>query len=84
VVITCRDQQGPARGGVKIGGKALALRNDAGSVQEARRLTEWLQRQDIQFDVLFINACVARFVPFADVTESLCPCLLGGAVSRVG
>ena len=71
VVITGRDESALARAQAEIGHGAIALRNDAGSVEEARRLAAALQAQDLQLDAVFINAGVARFAPLADVTESL-------------
>ncbi len=71
VVITGRDEQALARAQADIGHGAIALRNDAGSVQEAKRLAAWLQDLDIQLDAVFINAGVARFAAFTDVAESL-------------
>lgn len=71
VVITGRDEAALARAQAKIGHGAIAVRNDAGSVEEARHLAASLQAQDLQLDVIFINAGVARFAPLADVTESL-------------
>lgn len=71
VVITGRDEQALARAKAAIGKDAIALRNDAGSVEEAQRLTAALQAQDIHLDVIFINAGVAKFAPISDVTESL-------------
>ena len=71
VVITGRDEQALARAQADIGHGAMALRNDAGSIEEARRLAASLQAQDIQLDAIFINAGVARFAPLADVSEAL-------------
>lgn len=71
VVITGRDEQALARARAQIGNGAIALRNDAGSVEEARQLAASLQAQDIQLDAVFINAGAAKFAPFADVSESL-------------
>jgi NAD(P)-dependent dehydrogenase (short-subunit alcohol dehydrogenase family) len=71
VVITGRDAQALARAQGQIGERTVALSNDAGSHAEARRLAQALQDQDIQLDAVFINAGMAKFSPFADVTESL-------------
>lgn len=71
VIITGRDEDALARAQVEIGHGAIALRNDAGSVEEARRLAAALQEKDIQLDAIFINAGVARFAPLADVSEAL-------------
>jgi NAD(P)-dependent dehydrogenase (short-subunit alcohol dehydrogenase family) len=71
VVITGRDEQALARAQTDIGHGAIALRNDAGSVQEAKRLAATLQDHGIELDALFINAGVAKFAPLSDVSESL-------------
>jgi len=71
VVITGRDEKSLASARAEIGNGAIALRNDAGSAEEAKRLAAVLQAQDIQLDVIFINAGVAKFAPFSDVDESM-------------
>ena len=71
VIITGRDEQALARAQAEIGKHTIALRNDAASLDDAKRLATVLQAQDIQLDVIFINAGVAKFAPLADVTESL-------------
>ncbi len=71
VVITGRDEQALARAQADIGQGAIAMRNDAGNMDSARQLAASLQAQDIQLDVIFINAGVARFAPLAEVSESL-------------
>jgi NAD(P)-dependent dehydrogenase (short-subunit alcohol dehydrogenase family) len=71
VVITGRDEQALARAQAEIGHGAIALRNDAGSVEEARRLAAALRDQGLQLDAVFINAGVAKFAPLADVSETL-------------
>ncbi len=71
VIITGRDEEALARAQADIGHGAIALRNDAGSVEEARRLATALQEKDIQLDAIFINAGVARFAPLSDVSEAL-------------
>lgn len=71
VVITGRDEQALALAKTEIGTGAIALTNDASNVEEAQRLAAALQAQDIQLDVIFINAGVAKFAPISDVSESL-------------
>jgi NAD(P)-dependent dehydrogenase (short-subunit alcohol dehydrogenase family) len=50
VIITVRDEQALARAQAEIGNDAIALRNDAGSFEEAKRLAGSLQEKDIQLD----------------------------------
>lgn len=71
VVITGRDEAALARARAELGDGSIALRNDAGSVDEARRLAATLQAQGIVLDAVFINAGVAKFAALADVTEAL-------------
>jgi len=71
VVITGRDQQALADAVAQLGPGAIAVRNDASRLDEAARLATALQEQGIQLDALFINAGVAKFAAFADVSPSL-------------
>ncbi len=71
VVITGRDEKALADARAQLGSGTIALRNDAGSVEEAGRLAASLREQDIRLDAIFINAGVARFAPLSDVPESL-------------
>lgn len=71
VVITGRDEEALARAQAEIGHGAIALRNDAGSIAEAKRLATALQEKDLQLDAIFINAGVAKFAPLSDVAEAL-------------
>lgn len=71
VVITGRDEETLARAQAEIGHGAIALRNDAGSIAEAKRLATALQEKDLQLDAIFINAGVAKFAPLSDVAEAL-------------
>lgn len=70
VVITGRDEEALARAQAEIGHGAIALRNDAGSIAEAKRLATALQEKDLQLDAIFINAGVAKFAPLSDVAEA--------------
>ncbi|PIF25222.1 NAD(P)-dependent dehydrogenase (short-subunit alcohol dehydrogenase family) [Acidovorax sp. 56] len=71
VVITGRDEEALARAQAEIGHGAIALRNDTGSIAEAKRLATALQEKDLQLDAIFINAGVAKFAPLSDVAEAL-------------
>lgn len=71
VVITGRDEQALERARTEIGEGTLALRSDAGSLAEARRLATALQEQGIWLDAVFLNAGVARFASLDDASEAL-------------
>ena len=71
VVITARDPEALAKAQALIGGDAVALRNDAGKVDDARALAAELARRDIRLDAVFINAGTAKFAPLEAVTEDL-------------
>jgi NAD(P)-dependent dehydrogenase (short-subunit alcohol dehydrogenase family) len=70
VVITGRDTAALETARAEIG-NAIALRSDAASLQDAKRLADTLSQQNIRLDAVFINAGIAKFAPFADVNESL-------------
>jgi NAD(P)-dependent dehydrogenase (short-subunit alcohol dehydrogenase family) len=70
VVITGRDTAALETARAEIG-NAIALRSDAASQQDAKRLADTLSQQNIRLDAVFINAGIAKFAPFADVNESL-------------
>jgi NAD(P)-dependent dehydrogenase (short-subunit alcohol dehydrogenase family) len=71
VVITGRDTAALEQARATLGDTALAIRNDAGNVAEARALAQALTAQGIRLDAVFINAGIARFANFADVGEAL-------------
>lgn len=71
VIITGRDTAALDEARAALGEQALALRNNAGSLDDARRLAAALAQRDILLDAVFINAGVAKFAPFADVDEAM-------------
>ncbi|QCP54736.1 SDR family oxidoreductase [Trinickia violacea] len=71
VVITGRDSTTLAAAKATLGERALAVQNVAGTVAAARELARTLDAEGIRLDAVFINAGVAKFAPFPDVTESL-------------
>ncbi len=71
VVITGRDAAALEKARAVLGSNALAIRNDAGNVAEAKALAQALVAQGIHLDAVFINAGIARFANFADVSEAL-------------
>eukprot|EP01136_Pigoraptor_vietnamica_P001310 Opistho-1_new@27770 len=71
VLITGRDELALQQARAELGPRALALRNDAGNLDDARALAASLASQEIQLDAVFINAGVAKFAVFPEVGESL-------------
>lgn len=71
VVITGRDVAALEAARATLGPNALAIRNDAGSVAEAKVLAQTLKAEGIHLDAVFINAGIAKFANFADVSETL-------------
>lgn len=71
VVITGRDAAALSNALAQLDSTAIALRNDAGSLAEARQLAEELAARSITLDGVFINAGSARFAPFDAVDEAL-------------
>jgi NAD(P)-dependent dehydrogenase (short-subunit alcohol dehydrogenase family) len=71
VVITGRDPGALERASALLGGKALALRSDAGDVAAAQSLAAALGTRSMKLDAVFVNAGVAKLAPFPDVDEAL-------------
>jgi NAD(P)-dependent dehydrogenase (short-subunit alcohol dehydrogenase family) len=71
VVITGRDSATLEKASKEIADRVVALRSDAASPHDAKRLAETLKEQNIRLDAVFINAGIAKFAPFADVDEAL-------------
>ena len=71
VVITGRDAATLQQAAAVIGASTIVIRNDAGSLQAARDLAKTLAEQHIKLDAVFINAGMAKFAAFSDVTEDL-------------
>ncbi len=71
VVITGLDQASLDGATSSLGPRAIAIRNDAGSLASARQLASTLSGQGITLDAVFLNAGVAKFAPFDAVDESL-------------
>src|SRR5262249_19153006 len=70
-IITGRDGATLEQAKADIGKGAIAVRNDASRIDDAKHLAEALTRQDIRLDAVFINAGVAKFVGFPDAYEAL-------------
>lgn len=71
VVITGRDTATLEKASAEIATDVIALRSDAASLHDAKRLAETLSQKGIRLDAVFINAGIAKFAPFADVDEAL-------------
>jgi NAD(P)-dependent dehydrogenase (short-subunit alcohol dehydrogenase family) len=70
VVITGRDENSLAAARESLGANAIAIRNVAGTVAAARELAQRLADERIRLDAVFVNAGIATFGPFTDITES--------------
>ena len=55
----------------QLGEKVIAVRSDAGSVADGIKLAAVLQQQGVMLDAVFINAGVAKLVPFEAVEEEM-------------
>jgi NAD(P)-dependent dehydrogenase (short-subunit alcohol dehydrogenase family) len=71
VVFTGRDQSTLDKVAAQLGEKAVAVRNDAGSVADGIKLAALLQQQGVMFDAVFINAGVTKLSPFEAVEEEM-------------
>lgn len=71
VVITGRDAGTLEQARAQIGGATLAIRNEAGKVAAARELAQALHAAGVRLDAVFVNAGIARFAGFKDVSEQL-------------
>ena len=69
VVITGRDAATLAAAREQLGTAAVAIRNDAAEPGAARQLADAIAAQGLTLDAVFINAGIAQFSGFADVTE---------------
>jgi NAD(P)-dependent dehydrogenase (short-subunit alcohol dehydrogenase family) len=69
VIITGRDQQTLDDAKRELDDGVLAIRSDTSSLAEIDKLFSAVKDKFGHIDVLFINAGIAKFVPFADVTE---------------
>jgi len=71
VIITGRDQATLDQAKQQLGADSIALRNDAGKIDDANALAAMLKQQDITLDALFINAGIAKFAALEAVDENL-------------
>ena len=70
VVITGRRQDAVATAVKEIGGNTTGLVSDAGKMSDIETLYQKLKQQHDRIDVLFLNAGIATFEPFAEVKEA--------------
>jgi len=71
VIITGRDQATLDQAKQQLGADSIALRNDAGKIDDANALATMLKQQNITLDALFINAGIAKFAALEAVDENL-------------
>ncbi|UPG88009.1 SDR family oxidoreductase [Luteibacter aegosomaticola] len=71
VVVTGRDAKALAEVTPTLGAGAVALKNDASQIGDAKALATALAERGIKLDAVFINAGVAKFAAFDQVDESL-------------
>jgi len=70
VVVTGRDAATLEQAAKAIGRDVLAVRGDAGDLAAARALATAVSGAGLTLDAVFINAGVAKMVPFPDVDEA--------------
>lgn len=71
VVITGRDRKTLDAAAAELGAGTLALVSDAASTADAAKLVEAVKARHDRVDVLFVNAGIAKFAPFAESSEAL-------------
>ena len=70
VVITGRDPAALAAAEQQLGGRVIAIRNDAADLAGSKTLAATLEARGMRLDAVFINAGVARFSSFVDTDEA--------------
>src|SRR5947208_12200939 len=71
VVISGRDEKTLAEAAAAIGGDTLAVRADVSRLADLDKLFARTKERFGSFDVLFVNAGVAKFAPVEQTTEAL-------------
>jgi NAD(P)-dependent dehydrogenase (short-subunit alcohol dehydrogenase family) len=71
VVISGRDQKTLDQAVKTIGGNVLAVQSDVSKLADIDKLYKAVSEKFGKIDILFANAGVAKFAPFADSTEAL-------------
>lgn len=77
VVISGRDEETLAQAAATIGGDTLAVRADVSRLADLDKLFARTRDRFGTIDVLFVNAGVARFAPFEQITEAIYDEILG-------
>src|SRR5262249_23841494 len=71
VAITGRNEKTLEAAAREIGDGTLAIRSDAGNVAEIEAAMKKIKERFGRIDALFVNAGIAKIVPFDQVTEQL-------------
>lgn len=71
VAISGRDQKTLDEAVKKIGGNVLAVRADVSKLGDLDKFYKAVSQKFGKIDIIFANAGIAKFVPFADSTEAL-------------
>lgn len=71
VMITGRSQEALDSASAQLGSSGIAVRSDTASVDDIDRLADRARAEFDAVDLLFVNAGVTRFVPFASMTEQV-------------
>lgn len=71
VVITGRDLSTLDTAAAQLGHDAVAVKNDAGSVVDGAKLVALMRQKGLRLDAVFINAGLAKLVPFEAVSEEM-------------
>ena len=71
VVITGRNEEILGAAAKEIGEGTLAIRSDAGKVAEIEAAVKTVKEHFGRIDALFVNAGIAKLVPFEQITEEL-------------
>lgn len=71
VAITGRNQKTLEAAAKEIGEGTLAVRSDAGKVAEIEAAMKAIKERFGRIDALFVNAGIAKLVPFEEITEEI-------------
>jgi NAD(P)-dependent dehydrogenase (short-subunit alcohol dehydrogenase family) len=71
VAITGRNEKTLAAAGKEIGDGTLAIQSDAGKVTDIESAMQKIQERFGRIDALFVNAGIAKLMPFEQVTEQV-------------